>query len=326
MRTPEMEKILEKIKEYKRIIIFRHFRPDGDAIGSTKGLHRILTLTFPEKEIYLQNDDYSEYLAFLGAEGERIPDELYSDALAIVIDTGDTKRISNQKYALCREVAVIDHHIQTKPYGDYRWVVEEKSSACEMIAGFYDAFSDELKIDVEAATYIYTGMVTDSGRFRFRSVTGDTLRLAGIMLDLGVDTDRLYAELYLEEYDYLKFKAYVYENMSITENGVAYIYVDKAMQERFKLSGEDASAVVSCLDSIRGSIIWLAFIDNPDGSVRVRLRSRFVTVNELAEKYHGGGHDCASGATVYTKEEMDALLRDAEILIKNYKETHNDWL
>ena len=326
MRTPEMEKILEKIKEYKRIIIFRHFRPDGDAIGSTKGLHRILTLTFPEKEIYLQNDDYSEYLAFLGAEGERIPDELYSDALAIVIDTGDTKRISNQKYALCREVAVIDHHIQTKPYGDYRWVVEEKSSACEMIAGFYDAFSDELKIDVEAATYIYTGMVTDSGRFRFRSVTGDTLRLAGIMLDLGVDTDRLYAELYLEEYDYLKFKAYVYENMSITENGVAYIYVDKAMQERFKLSGEDASAVVSCLDSIRGSIIWLAFIDNPDGSVRVRLRSRFVTVNELAEKYHGGGHDCASGATVYSREEMDALLRDAEILIKNYKETHNDWL
>lgn len=326
MRTPEMEKILEKIKEYKRIIIFRHFRPDGDAIGSTKGLHRILTLTFPEKEIYLQNDDYSEYLAFLGAEGERIPDELYSDALAIVVDTGDTKRISNQKYALCREVAVIDHHIQTKPYGDYRWVVEEKSSACEMIAGFYDAFSDELKIDVEAATYIYTGMVTDSGRFRFRSVTGDTLRLAGIMLDLGVDTDRLYAELYLEEYDYLKFKAYVYENMSITENGVAYIYVDKAMQERFKLSGEDASAVVSCLDSIRGSIIWLAFIDNPDGSVRVRLRSRFVTVNELAEKYHGGGHDCASGATVYSREEMDALLRDAEILIKNYKETHNDWL
>lgn len=326
MRTPEMERILEKIKEYKRIIIFRHFRPDGDAIGSTKGLHRILTLTFPEKEIYLQNDDYSEYLAFLGAEGERIPDELYSDALAIVVDTGDTKRISNQKYALCREVAVIDHHIQTKPYGDYRWVVEEKSSACEMIAGFYDAFSDELKIDVEAATYIYTGMVTDSGRFRFRSVTGDTLRLAGIMLDLGVDTDRLYAELYLEEYDYLKFKAYVYENMSITENGVAYIYVDKAMQERFKLSGEDASAVVSCLDSIRGSIIWLAFIDNPDGSVRVRLRSRFVTVNELAEKYHGGGHDCASGATVYSREEMDALLRDAEILIKNYKETHNDWL
>lgn len=326
MKTKEMQIILDKIKEYDRIIIFRHFRPDGDAIGSTKGLWRILTLTYPEKEIYLQNDDYSDYLAFLGGEGEKIPDETYKDALAIVIDTGDTKRISNQKYSLCREVAVIDHHIQTKPYGDYRWVIEEKSSACEMIAQFYDAFSDELKIDVEAATYIYTGMVTDSGRFRFRSVSGETLRLAGIMLDLGVDTDRLYAELYLEEYDYFKFKAYVYENMNITENGVAYIYVDKKMQEKFGLSQEQASAVVSCLDSIRGSIIWLAFIDNADGSVRVRLRSRFVTVNELAEKYHGGGHDCASGATVYSKEEFDSLLADAEKLIKEYKENNTDWL
>ncbi len=326
MKTKEMQIILDKIKEYNRIIIFRHYRPDGDAIGSTKGLARILSLTYPEKEIYLQNDDYSDYLAFLGGEGERIPDELYKDALAIVVDTGDIKRISNQKYTLCRELAVIDHHIQTKPFGDYRWVIEEKSSSCEMIAQFYDAFSDELKIDSEAATYIYTGMVTDSGRFRFRSVSGETLRLAGIILDKGVDTDRIYAELYLEDYDYFKFKAYVYENMNISENGVAYIHVDKAMQERFDLSQEQASAVVSCLGSIRGSIIWIAFIDNADGSIRVRLRSRFVTVNELAEKYNGGGHDCAAGATVYTKEEFDALLADAESLIKNYKETHNDWL
>ncbi|MBO7304637.1 MAG: bifunctional oligoribonuclease/PAP phosphatase NrnA [Clostridia bacterium] len=326
MKTQEMQIIFDKIKEYDRIIIFRHFRPDGDAIGSTKGLQRILKLTYPEKEIYIQNCDSSDYLAFLGGEDEPIADELYADALAIVIDTGDTKRVSNQKFSLCREVAVIDHHIQTSPYGDYRWVIEEKSSSCEMIAEFYDAFRDELKIDTEAATYIYTGMVTDSGRFRFRSVSGETLRLAGVMLDLGVDTDRLYAELYLEEYDYLKFKAYVYENMKMTENGVAYIYVDRAMQERFSLTQEKASAVVSCLDSIRGSIIWLAFIDNDDGTTRVRLRSRFVTVNELAERYHGGGHDCAAGATVYSPDEMAALLSEADALIKEYKENNEGWL
>ena len=326
MKTQEMQTIFDKIKEYERIIIFRHFRPDGDAIGSTKGLQRILKLTYPKKEIYIQNCDSSDYLAFLGGEDEPIADELYSDALAVVIDTGDTKRVSNQKFSLCREVAVIDHHIQTCPYGDYRWVIEEKSSACEMIAAFYDAFRDELKIDTEAATYIYTGMVTDSGRFRFRSVSGETLRLAGIMLDLGVDTDRLYAELYLEEYDYLKFKAYVYENMKMTENGVAYIYVDRAMQEKFSLTQEKASAVVSCLDSIRGSIIWLAFIDNDDGTTRVRLRSRFVTVNELAERYHGGGHDCAAGATVYSADEMAALLSEADELIKEYKENNEGWL
>ena len=116
--------------------------------------------------------------------------------------------------------------------------------------------------------------------------------------------------------------------MQITENGVAYIYIDKAMQEEFGLTLESASACVGCLDAIRGSICWIAFIENGDEeqSIRVRLRSRFVHINSIAEKYHGGGHACASGATVYGQEEMQALLHDADQLVKEYKETHVDWL
>ena len=72
-----MTTILDKIKEYDKIIIFRHFRPDGDAIGSTKGLREILRLTYPEKTVLLINDDYAEYLAFLGGEDEKIDDEAY---------------------------------------------------------------------------------------------------------------------------------------------------------------------------------------------------------------------------------------------------------
>ena len=96
--------VLDKIKEYNKIFIFRHFRPDGDAVGSTKGLRDILRLTFPEKEILLQNADFSDYLAFLGGEDELQPDESYADALALVLDTGTEKRVSNQKFKLCREV------------------------------------------------------------------------------------------------------------------------------------------------------------------------------------------------------------------------------
>jgi shikimate kinase len=99
--------------------------------------------------------------------------------------------------------------------------------------------------------------------------------------------------------------------MQITENGVAYLYVDKEMQERFDLSSEDASASVSYMDSIKGSLIWIAFIENSDNSTRVRLRSRFVTVSPIAERYHGGGHACAAGATVYSREEADALIAEA---------------
>ena len=321
-----MKVILDKIKEYDKILIFRHFRPDGDAIGSTKGLQRILQLTFPEKKIYLQNNDFSDYLAFLGEEDAPIFEEEYVDALGIVLDTGTAKRISNQKYALCKEIIKLDHHIPLESYGDYEWVEEHRSSTCEMVAAFYDAFKDELKIDKEAATYIYCGMVTDSGRFRFREVSGETLRLAGVILAQGVDTDTLFAHLYLKDFNSLKFEAYVYKKMKISENGVASLFVSKKMKKKFGLSNEEASASVSYMDSIKDSLIWIAFIDSGDGSIRVRLRSRFVTVSELGEKYHGGGHACAAGATVYSKAEMNALLKEADELLANYKANNKDWL
>jgi phosphoesterase RecJ-like protein len=169
-------------------------------------------------------------------------------------------------------------------------------------------------------------MVTDSGRFRFRSVSGNTMRLAGMLLDLGVDVDVIYANLYMKEYKMFKFEAYVYEHMQITENGVAYLYVDKEMQKTFNLTSEDASASVSYMDSIKDSLIWIAFIENDDNSTRVRLRSRFVTVSPIAERYHGGGHACAAGATVYSREEADALIAEADARLKEFKENNEGWL
>ena len=326
MKTQQMMTVLEKIREYQKIIIFRHKRPDGDAVGATKGLHEILRISFPQKEIFLINNDYSDYVSFLGNEDDQQPDSFYKDALGIVIDTATTERISNPKYELCREIVKIDHHIDIKPYGNYMWIEEHRSSACEMIAAFYDAFRGELKINRDAATYIYAGMVTDSGRFRFRSVSGDTMRLAGMLLDEGVDTDRLYANLYMKEFNTFKFQSAVYKKMKITENGVAYLFVDRAMQKKFGLSMEQASASVSYMDSIKDSLIWLAFIDVGDGTIRVRLRSRFVTINKLAEKYNGGGHDCACGATVYSKKQVMELVRDADALLKEYKENNEGWL
>ena len=322
------KQILEKIKEYDRIMIFRHVRNDGDCVGATKGMKLILQLSFPEKEIYLIDSEKAEYLAFMGPEDEEIADEKYAEALGIVIDTASEARISNKKYKLCKEVIKIDHHIPLESYGCMQWVEEERSSACEMIVDFYATFKDELKIDSEAATYLYTGMVTDSGRFKYEGVSGETMRNAGLLLDVGVNTELLYARLYLEAFEYLKFKSEIYRRMEITENGVAYIYVDKAMQEEFNLSLEQASACVGTLDSIRGAICWIVFIENGDaeGSIRVRLRSRFVHINPVAEKYRGGGHACASGATVYGREEMDALLKDADAVVKEYKETHEGWL
>ena len=325
MNREVMELILSKIKENNRIMLFRHVRNDGDCVGATKGLKSIIQATWPEKEVYLIDGDTARYLEFMGPEDEDVADEIYASALGIVLDTASEARISNKKYSLCKELIKIDHHIPLEHYGDFEWVEEERSSCCEMIAYFYNTFRDQLTLTSEGATHLYTGMVTDSGRFKYSGVTGDTLRNAAVLLDVGVDTETLFARLYLEAFEYLKFKAHIYNKMEITPNGVAYIFVDKAMQEQFQLSLEQASAIIGNLDSIRGCISWIAFIETDD-NIRVRLRSRFVHINSIAEKYHGGGHACASGATVYSREEMANLLADTDALVGEYKATHEDWL
>ena len=320
--------ILDKIKAYDRILIFRHKRIDGDCVGASKGLKELIRASFAQKDVRIIDDEHSDYLAFLGPDDEPVPEEFYADALAIVVDVADTERISNQKFALCREIIKIDHHIDRTPYGVISWVEEERSSACEMIADFYASFRDQLTLTQWAATCIYTGMVTDSGRFMYEGVCGDSLRMAALLLDAGVDIQWLYANLYLKSFDSLKFTAYIYEHMQVTENGVAWLLVDKAMQEKFGLNMESASAAISSLGGIRGCLCWIAFIEtgDADGAIRVRLRSRFATINHIAEAYHGGGHACASGATVYSMTEMHALLQDADAHIKQYKENHNGWL
>lgn len=323
-----MAQILHKIQEYDRIMLFRHTRIDGDCTGATKGLKALLKATYPTKEVYLIDDEHSDFLAFLGSDDAPVADEVYTDALGIVLDTATIDRISNEKYALCKELIKIDHHINNEPYGNYAWVEDHSSSCCEMIVKFYDTFRDQLILTQEAATYLYTGMVTDSGRFRYRGVSGDTMRYAGILLDQDINTDWIFANLYLEEFDNLKFKAHLYDLMQISENGVAYLYLSQEMQKQYNLSREEASATISALDSIKGCLCWLVFIENGDEeqSIRVRLRSRFMTINTLAEKYRGGGHACASGATVYNMDEVNALVSEADAMVKAYKESHEGWL
>ena len=321
-----LDTIFDKLAAAETIMLFRHVRIDGDCVGATKGLKAVLRATWPDKQVYIIDDEHSDYLAFLGEDDAPVDDAVYRDALGVVIDVGNRERISNQKYALCREIIKIDHHIPRDAYGDVNWVEDERSSACEMIAAFCERFRDRLVLTAEAATCLYTGMVTDSGRFLYEGVKGETMRLAGMLMDAGVDLQRLYAQLYLRDFDALKFKAHIYEQMQLTPGGVAYIHVTREMQQRFGLTFEAACTAVSALADIRGVLCWLAFIDTAEGDIRVRLRSRFTAINGIAEHYHGGGHACASGATVYSAEEMDALIREADENVRQYKETHEDWL
>lgn len=326
MNEDKKEAILQKIKEYDTILLGRHIRPDGDALGSTMGLQRIIQNTYPEKTVLLVSSDASDTLSFLNENRTESSEELLQSSLAILLDTATQERASNPEILKAKEVIKIDHHIEVEPYGNLSWVEPTRSSVCEMITEFYRYFQNELKMDKEAATYLYLGMVTDSGRFRFSSTSGETMRLAGLLLDQGIAIEPLYAKLDLDDFNYLKFKSVILNKIQMTENGVAWLYVDREMQKEWNLTREQAGDTVVLMSSIKGSIFWMALIENEDGTIKARLRSRFMTINKLAEKYHGGGHDRASGATCYSKEEMENLLKDADTLIKEYKESHEGWI
>lgn len=319
-------KILEKIKEFDTIIIHRHERPDGDCIGSQMGLYHLIAQNFKSKKVYTVGDELPEYLALYG-KSDIIEDSMYNDALVIVVDTATEKRICDKRYLNGKYLIKIDHHDDSPAYGDI-YYIDEKSPACaSIIVDMYKAwheFDEKIVMNKEAATALMLGMVTDTGRFRYRGTCRKTLENAGLLLDAGVELDELYASLYTKEKEELKLHGFVCENFNVTPNGVAYIYFDQATMDKYGVDKDTAAACVNILDSIKGSLIWATFIEqnNEVGEIRVRLRSRFVSINEVATHYRGGGHLQAAGATVYSQEEKESLLNELDILLGEFKKNN----
>lgn len=313
--TQEERLVMERVLAYDTIVVTRHIRPDGDAIGAAKGLGRILALSFPSKRIVVHSDDSSSHFAFLGPEDPDLDAGAYGTALAIALDTATRERISNSRIQNAKEIVKIDHHIPVEQYGSVNWVEEERSSVCEMVVQFFLHFQDSLRMDKEAATALYTGMVTDSGRFKFPGTNSSTLRLAAFLLDQGVDLQLLNERLYSIPVGYARFKARVYDGLSVTPHGVAHSFISLQARREAGISFEDACLSVSLLEGIEGCPVWIAFIECDDSTIRARLRSRFVPVSGLAERYGGGGHAFAAGATARSVAEMEAMIRDADSLL-----------
>ena len=316
-------KILEKIKEYNKIIIHRHLRPDGDCIGSQMGLKALLKHNFPEKEILAVGDEIPTYISYYGKSDE-VLNEDYNGALVIVVDTANPKRICDERYNKGEFLIKIDHHDDSPDYGDLIYV-NPKSPACSSImVDMYKAwheYDNNITLNKEAATAFMLGIVTDTGRFRYRGTDRRLFENAGLLMDQGIELDELYTSTYIKEKEELKLQGFVCENFKVTENGVAYIYFDKETLEKYNVTSDEAAACVNILDSIRGSMIWVVFINQnkEDGEIRVRLRSRFVSINEVATHYRGGGHLQAAGSTIYNLDEMNSLLQELDSLLKEFK-------
>lgn len=310
------QEILTAIKEYDRIIIHRHMRPDPDALGSQVGLAELLRASFPEKEIY-QVGGPVEGLEYL-AEMQEIPDAYYQGALVIVTDTANSPRISDQRFNQGDLLIKIDHHPNDEPYGDLVWVNTNASSCSEMIADLAFSFPDILKISTEAARLMYAGIVGDTGRFLYPATTAHTLEIAGKLLNYGFNAALLNRQLQQISRKVARLSGYVYENISSDKNGAAQVILPKERLDEFGIVDSETSAIVPLPGTIDDILAWAIFVHQPEGYYRVRLRSKGPIINTIAKRHHGGGHPLASGANARDLEEVQEIYQEIQELCREY--------
>lgn len=311
-----MEHILNKIKEYNTIIIHSHIRPDGDSIGSQYGLMYLIKDSYPDKKVFVTGET-SEYVSFIGTP-DLINETLFDNALSICLDCATSKRLSDCRYKLSEYSIKIDHHLKDEEFCDYEYIDDTASSVTQLITEFYIKFKDELIMTKECAEALYTGLLTDTGNFRNSNVKEKTFLIAAELISHGIDINYINRSLCDESLELLKLKGYCINNLKITENGFAYIVLDRKTITDYKVSEEDAASIVNVMSSIKEIPVW-AIILETEKEIRIRLRSKGPDINGIAKKYNGGGHKLASGATLKSFSDLDNFVKDVEGIIKEYK-------
>ena len=306
------ESVLNEVRAFDTIIIHRHNRPDGDAMGSQLGLKHILKENFPEKAIYVVGDE-AGYLSFMDdCLMDEISDRTYEGALAIVLDCGSPQLVSDDRYKLAAKAVRMDHHIFSGEFCDAEVVDSTYESCCGMVAHF--AMESGLRLNPAAAKALYTGMLTDSGRFRYDSTTARTFRLASFLMEQEFDTNEIFRHLYADTFESKKLKAEFLLKTRFTPNRVAYIYTTKEELSELNVSTFTVSrGMVNTMADIKGTDIWVNFTETEDG-VLCEIRSAGPNINPIAVKYGGGGHAKASGATVADYDTAMQMLRDLDEL------------
>lgn len=304
--------ILNCIKAYDTIIIHRHHHPDGDAMGSQIGMKHLIKESFPEKTVYVVGDEAKHFQFMTDSVMDEIADHVYEGSLAIILDTAATHLISDDRYKLAAKTVRLDHHIFCEKIADEEVVDTSYESCCGLITQF--AIDCGLRLSPVAAQSLYTGMVTDSGRFRYDGTTSRTFRLAAVLMETGFDTNELFRNLYADELAGKQLKARFTLKIQHTDHGVAYIYTDL---EEFCALGLDTFTIsrgmVNTMADLKGIPIWVNFTETEQG-VLCEIRSNKYNINPVAVKYGGGGHQKASGATVADKDEAMAMLNDLDAI------------
>ena len=311
-------KIYRKIKKYNKIVIARHVGPDPDCLASSIGLRDAILHKFPKKEVYAVGHPASTF-KYLGTL-DKFTDDMYKDALLIVVDTPDRKRVDGVDPSKFKDSIKIDHHPFIEKVCNYELVDDTASSAAQMVLELI--FRTPLKLTKEIAEKLFIGIVADTNRFLFSYTTPKTFLLVSKLIkETNIDFSKLYDNLYMRPVKEIRFQGYIENNMIVTENGFGYIKLDDEILKEYNVDAATAGNMVNDFNYIEEMYAWAVFsYDRVTNLIRGSIRSRGPIINETASHFGGGGHVFASGVRLKDFEQTDLLIKELDEVCKNYKE------
>lgn len=328
-----LAELKEILTQPQNIVITTHHKPDGDALGSSLGLYHYLKQKQHHVTV-ITPTDYPDFLAWMPGNPDVI---IYTEkkekstqlvqqadlifcldfnSLSRINDLGEVVKLSSGKKIM------IDHHLDPEDFDDFRYWNTKASSAAQLVYEFIaQLLGDKNSITADVATCLYTGIMTDSGSFRFPTTTANVHRITADLIDLGADNSAIHQSVYNHASENrLRFLGYCLSNKLevLHEFNTALITVDREEMNRFKIVTGDTEGVVNYALSI-SNIRLAAFIIERTDKIKLSLRSSGTfPANEICKNYfHGGGHRNAAGGQ--SENTLEQVIHQFKTLLPDYK-------
>ena len=306
--------LIKKIEQFDNIVIARHIGVDPDALCSQLALRDSILLTYPNKKVIAVGTGSQKFLSF----GKLDKAEKLDDALLIICDTPDRKRVDSANPEDFKYSIKIDHHPFVEKFCDMEIIEDDKTSVSEIIMNILE--TTNLKCDSNIAQLLYMGLVSDSNRFLFNSCTPSTFNIVSKYLEkYPFDLSNAYQKLYLRPLNEVRLEGYISLNMKVTDNGLGYVLISDEVINTLGVDSASAGNMVNNFNFIKEVLVWATITEDvKNNQYRVSIRSRGPEIKEVAESHNGGGHKYAAGVKAKTKEDAIEVMKDLDLLLSEY--------
>lgn len=335
MTLSDVKEIKELLSTPKNIVIVPHRNPDGDAIGSSLAVYHYLKNKGHNATVVAPND-YPDFLKWLPGseevykfdkENRQSKAALDEASIVFLLDFNALHRVGSDMQNTLEEYngtfIMIDHHQQPDDIADYLFSDTSICSTCQMVYHFLEKLEEVNTVNAEIATCLYTGIMTDTGSFRFPSTTSTTHKIIADLIDRGANNAKIHNNVYdTNSYGRLQLLGRSLSNMVVVDKlKTAYIYLSQEDLDEFKYEKGDTEGVVNYALAVEGVIFAAIFIEDVEqGIVKISLRSKGeFSVNKFARAhFDGGGHDNAAGGR--SEIALDATISKFLEILPDYKD------